>query len=351
MQKPERLLGCRPSPNGRERKKLAVLQQTWVSGRTSKSRGLLHGTASDAVEREAELMKRHRTTARPALFLILAAGLLAGSAAARSGGTTKPIVFPILGAAHYVDDFGDARPGGMHQGIDMMAAKKSLALAAEAGKVKFWTSSAAAGCMLYLYGASGTTYYYIHLNNDLTRGNDNRGKCIAGTAYAPGLKNGATVAAGQPVGFVGDSGDANGIHAHLHFEVHPGGARAVDGYPILQTAQHLLFAAPKGKPFTLELDGTVTKPGALTLQLKLSTVHAWPMGQRQTRLRRPLLLNVPSTALVQSTNGSSTRKTTILNASKGQTVKVWTMPATASLKTERGDDLSLTAALVLLRSA
>jgi hypothetical protein len=128
--------------------------------------------------------------------------------------------------------------------------------------------------MLYLYGASGTTYYYIHLNNDLTRGDDNRGKCIAGTAYATGLKDGAKVAAGRPVGFVGDSGDADGAHAHLHFEA----------------------------------------------------------------------------AVVHSTNGSLTRKTTILSARVGQTVKVWTMPATASLKTERGDDLSLDAALVLLKT-
>jgi hypothetical protein len=294
-------------------------------------------------------MRRHRTTARGALFLLLVTGLLAGTAAARSGGTTKPIVFPVLGAAHYVDDFGASRPGGPHQGIDIMAAKKSLALAAEAGKVKFWTTSASAGCMLYLYGASGTTYYYIHLNNDLTRGNDDRGKCVAGTAYATGLKNGAKVAAGQPVGFVGDSGDAEGGHAHLHFEVHPGGGKAVDGNPYLQIAQHLLFAAPKGKPFTLELDGTVMKPSALTLQVRVSAVHAWPMGQRQTRLHRPLLLNVPDTAVVQSTTGSTVRKTTILGARVGQTVKIWTMPATTSLKTERGDDLSLDAALVLLK--
>ena len=34
--------------------------------------------------------------------------------------------------------------------------------------------------MLYLYGKSGTTYQYIHLNNDLGKGNDNRGKCVAG---------------------------------------------------------------------------------------------------------------------------------------------------------------------------
>jgi hypothetical protein len=294
-------------------------------------------------------MRRHRTTARGALCFLLAAGLLAGTTAAH-GDTTKPIIFPVLGAAHYADDFGQPRAGGPHQGIDILAAKRSLALAAEAGKVKFWTTSASAGCMLYLYGASGTTYYYIHLNNDLTRANDNRGKCVPGTAYAPGLKNGATVAAGQAVGFVGDSGDANGMHAHLHFEVHPNGSKAVDGYPYLQAAQHLLFAAPKGKPFTLELDGSVMTPGAVTLQIRLNTVHAWPMGQHQARLKRPLLLNVPAAAVVQSTNGASTSKTTILTAYGGQTVKVWTMPATATLKAERGDDLALSAALVLLKT-
>ena len=39
----------------------------------------------------------------------------------------------------------------------MMAPKRALALAAEAGTVKFWTTSSRAGCMLYLYGESGTS--------------------------------------------------------------------------------------------------------------------------------------------------------------------------------------------------
>jgi len=63
-----------------------------------------------------------------------------------------------------------------------------------------------------------------------------------------------------------------------------------------------------------------------------------------------LLLNVPARAVVQSTNGGAIRKSTILNARPGQSVKVWTMPAPASLKTERGDDLALNAALVLLKT-
>jgi Membrane proteins related to metalloendopeptidases len=109
--------------------------------------------------------------------------------------------------------------------------------------------------MLYLYGASGTMYEYIHLNNDRTTRNDNRGKCVRGTAYT--VKNGARVAAGQQIGYVGDSGDADGAHPHLHFEVHPNGGRAVDPYPYLQSAQRLLFASKPGAPFALTLTGTI----------------------------------------------------------------------------------------------
>jgi len=252
----------------------------------------------------------------------------------------------------YSDDFGEPRAGGKHQGIDIVAPKRALALAAEAGKVKFWGRSATAGCMLYLYGASGTTYYYIHLNNDLTRRNDNRGKCVAGTAYAKGLKSGAKVTAGQVVGYVGDSGDANGIHPHLHFELHPGGGRAVDPYPWLQNGRHLLFAAPRGSPFTLELRGTVVTATASSLRLKAASVSAWPMRQRQTKLGRKLLVLVPSAALVQAVArlGDPGTPVELTEARPGQAVGVWTAVAPATLKAERGDDLALSASLISLVS-
>ena len=92
-----------------------------------------------------------------------------------------------------------------------MAAKRSPVVAVEPGRVVKYTSSRAAGCMLYLYGKSGTKYMYIHLNNDRTLGNDNRGGCVNGIAYAPGLQASQQVQAGQLIGYVGDSGDANGI--------------------------------------------------------------------------------------------------------------------------------------------
>jgi hypothetical protein len=276
--------------------------------------------------------------------------LLVGAAAAGSKQPPTTIVFPVLGPTSYTDDFGDPRAGGPHQGIDMVAPKRALALAAEAGKVKFWGRSGTAGCMLYLHGASGTTYYYIHLNNDLTRRNDNRGKCVAGTAYAKGLKSGAKVTAGQAVGYVGDSGDANGIHPHLHFELHPNGGRAVDPYPWLQRGQHLLFAAPRGSPFTLELRGTVVSANAASLRVKAMTVSAWPMRQRQTKLGRKLTVLVPPSAIVQAVPklGDPGTPVDITEARPGQAVDVWTAVAPTTLKAERGDDLALSVSLVSL---
>jgi hypothetical protein len=292
-----------------------------------------------------------RTTARGTLALAVALpALLVGAASAGSRQPPATIVFPVLGPTTYTDDFGDARAGGTHQGIDMVAPKRSLALAAEPGTVKFWAHSATAGCMLYLYGASGTTYYYIHLNNDLTKQDDNRGKCVAGTAYAKGLKNNAKVGAGQVIGYVGDSGDADGAHPHLHFELHPNGGRAVDPYPWLQSGQRLLFAAPRGSPFTLELRGTVAGVTDTSIRVKVATVSAWPMRQRQTKLKRRLLVDVPDSALVQTVAkiGGPGTAATLADANTGQAAGIWTTVAPATLKAERGDDLALSASLVSL---
>jgi len=293
-------------------------------------------------------MSSHRTTARGILLLALAFLTLASVAGAAA--PPAKIVFPVLGPTTYVDDFGDARAGGPHQGIDMLAAKRSVALAAEAGKVEFLTRSASAGCMLYLHGQSGTDYDYIHLNNDLTAKNDNRGKCVAGTAYAKGLKNGAKVFAGQVIGYVGDSGDANGLHPHLHFEVHPNRKAAVDPYPWLQRATHLLFAAPRGAPFTLELRGSVAAVADDSVQLKATVVSAWPMRQTQTKLKRTLLVTVPVDATVQhvASLGGPGTPADLTSARIGQQIEIWTAAAPTTLKAQRGDDGVLSASLVSL---
>jgi hypothetical protein len=262
-------------------------------------------------------------------------------------GAVPTLIFPVAGATTYTDDFGQPRAGGPHQGNDLLAVKKTPVVAVEAGKIKFWTTSASAGCMLYLYGDSGTNYDYIHLNNDLTMGNDNRGKCVPGVAYARGLKDGAKVTAGQLLGYVGDSGDANGIHPHLHFEVHPGGGAAVSPFPYLQTAQHLLFFAKAGTPFTLALTGTVVEATGTTLKLTLATLQAFPMNLKLKGLTQQLTLSVPDTAVVLQ-KPSTSPGAQLLAAQAGEPVVVWTQPGLATTKAMLGTDGALTAALVQL---
>ena len=294
-------------------------------------------------------MRRHRTTARGVLFLAATIGVTVGSAVAFAA-TTVPehIIFPVVGKAAYIDDFSTPRPGGAHQGNDIMAEKKSPAVAAEPGKVKYWATSSSAGCMLYLYGDSGTTYLYIHLNNDLTMRNDNRGKCVRGTAYA--VKNGAKVAAGQQIAYVGDSGDADGGNSHLHFEVHPSGGKAVSPYPYLQKAYRLLFTAKTGTPFVLTLTGTVVSAAIDRLFVNVSTSQAWPSGLTLTKLNRTIALNVPEATVVQSLSSTGTFRgiADLTFAQKGDKVVVWTQPAPATLKAQRADDGVLSSALIQL---
>lgn len=268
--------------------------------------------------------------------MALLLGLLAGVAAARSDKLPPRIIFPVVGPVEYSDDFGEPRGQGPHEGIDILAPKRALAVAAEAGTVKLWTTSRAAGCMLYLYGDSGATYLYVHLNNDLTKANDNLGKCVAGIAYAEDLADGDRVEAGQPVGYVGDSGDANGIASHLHFEVHPNGAAAADPYPYLKRARKLLFAAPPGSTVALVLNGTAISVGTDSLKLRVDTLRAWPA---HLFVRSP---GVATIAVAEDTESPA-------GLGPGSALTVWTVPALATLQAMLGAPNALVALKIAAR--
>jgi hypothetical protein len=286
-----------------------------------------------------------------ALLASLALLLTAGVAAASTAAKVPTLVFPVLGEASYIDDFGDARGQGSHEANDIMAPKRALALAAEAGTVKFWTTSARAGCMLYLEGESGTEYLYVHLNNDLTPANDNQGNCVPGVAYAKGLKSGAKVAAGEPIGFVGDSGDANGIHPHLHFELHPNGGAAVSPFPYLRKAKRLLFSAQPGTTFTLALTGKVANAAGEDLQLNVDQVRQWPGGRKVKQVGQKVPVAVPETASIEGiadVTGLSPFPTLDL-LTKGLPVTVWTEPATVTFAAQTGLKGTLAASRVVVK--
>jgi hypothetical protein len=301
-------------------------------------------------------MRRHRTTAR--VFLLAAIlGLTAGPAAARldpgngpkratapkgkkdEAALGKRIMFPVLGRSRYGDDYGDPRGQGRHDGIDIMAPRKALAVAAEAGRVKYHVGSARAGCMLYLHGESGTTYLYVHLNNDLGKTNDNRGRCEPGTAFAPGLKSGARVAAGEPVGFVGDSGDADGIEPHLHFEIHPNDGASVNPFKHLNRAWRLLFAAPRNGETSLWLRGSVLERQTEAFKVQVNSLGVRATGLKLNGISRAVSLFVSPFTVIENAVGS-------LAGDKRATV--WTEIAPVTLDALLGKPGSLTAERVLL---
>jgi hypothetical protein len=295
-------------------------------------------------------MIRHRTTAA-ILFVLLAGWALVPTAQA----AVPRIAFPVVAKTHYTDDFGAPRGQGTHQGNDIMARRKSRVVAAERGYVTVWTSSARAGCMLYLHGRSGTVYMYVHLNNDRTMRNDNQGGCRPGVAYAPYIRmSGRTrVQAGQLIGYVGDSGDANGISPHLHFELHPNGGGAVSPYRWLRRGWRLLYMRPPAATQTLRLKirGRILskrldlEPDRVQMRARaVNLSNGWGV-----RPSRNVTVSVPANAVVRRSAEGGPQASTLGGARVGERVVVWTTRFPQTLAYARAPAGLHTAANVLLR--
>jgi murein DD-endopeptidase MepM/ murein hydrolase activator NlpD len=124
-------------------------------------------------------------------------------------------VFPVYGNSSFIDTFGALRgdvSGGWHHGDDIFAELGAPILAAANGTVFAVGWNTVGGWRFWLRDDQGNEFYYAHLS-----------------AYSPFAVNGAIVQAGDVLGFVGNSGDAQGTPFHLHFEVHPVGLLAL-GY-------------------------------------------------------------------------------------------------------------------------
>jgi hypothetical protein len=207
--------------------------------------------------------------------------------------------------------------------------------------------------MLYLHGWNGTTYYYIHLNNDLTASNDNRGRCVPGVAYAPGLRSGERVRKGKLIGYVGDSGDANGVHPHLHFELHPNGGRAVDPYPYLRAMPHLLFTTRMGvASVTVTVRGTVRRVifdpvlgNAISVRVRrVSLSTGWSGAVTKT-----VVFTVPADATITESTATGVRPASLADAVAGRRVRVTTPVIAPTLANELARYRVLSAASILLR--
>ncbi len=179
------------------------------------------------------------------------------SAQLSSGG----YVFPIFGTDSFGDSFGGPRPdvqGGWHHGEDIFAAGGSPLLAVADGTLHTIGFNRLGGYRLWLRDTQGNEFYYAHLS-----------------AYSPLAVEGRSVKAGDVIGFVGNTGDADGGAPHLHFEIHPASMAGLgyDGvvapYSILlawRRAEDVSFSA--GRIYTPTGPGgtTLPPPGAVLLE-------------------------------------------------------------------------------------
>jgi murein DD-endopeptidase MepM/ murein hydrolase activator NlpD len=138
-------------------------------------------------------------------------------------------VLPVAGVRpdQLTDTFSDARGGGarVHDAIDIMAPRGTPVVAAVGGTVEKLFTSKAGGLTVYVRSPDRRTItYYAHLN-----------------AYVDGLREGQVLQAGEQIGTVGSSGNADPAAPHLHFAImqttpdadwwEP--ATAINPYPVL----------------------------------------------------------------------------------------------------------------------
>jgi murein DD-endopeptidase MepM/ murein hydrolase activator NlpD len=147
--------------------------------------------------------------------------------------TAAGYVFPVYGAASFSDDFAAARADtGWHHGNDIFAPAGAPVLAVADGELFLVGWNQIGGQRLWLRDDQGNEFYYAHLS-----------------AFSPVAFGGSRVRAGDVVGFVGTTGDAEGTPPHLHFEIHPtqllglGYDGVVSPYEYLNAWQRLLDAS------------------------------------------------------------------------------------------------------------
>jgi murein DD-endopeptidase MepM/ murein hydrolase activator NlpD len=198
--------------------------------------------------------------------------------------TAGGYVFPVYGPSSFTDTFGAARSdvsGGWHHGDDIFAPLGAPVLAIAYGTVFSVGWNEVGGNRLWLRDGQGNLFYYAHLS-----------------AFTPLAINGNKVNAGDVLGFVGNTGDAQGTPTHLHFEVHPVGLiglgydGAVDPTTYLLAWKHLQDVSFAGGNAWAPLHsiGNAPKPGAILLTASdISSADGLVPGSLE-RAVRPLIL-------------------------------------------------------------
>ena len=158
--------------------------------------------------------------------------------------TVIDIAFPVQGDVSFTDTFDDPRSGGRtHNATDIMADKMTPIVAVVDGVIDYAPMDEPSyGYMITLDGDDGYEYNYVHINNDTPGTDDGAGG--PENAYAPGIAKGVRVERGQLIAWVGDSGNAEEVDPHCHFEIIDADGTPIDPYESLLAAQSSVSFSP-----------------------------------------------------------------------------------------------------------
>lgn len=166
----------------------------------------------------------------------------------------RPIEFPVVANGVFLSSFGVPREGGArwHHGVDIAAPAMTPVVAAGDGVISAINTEPGDCCWVSIEHAGGWLTMYVHLTND-TPGTDDG----AWAGIRPGLAVGDEVRAGELIGWVGDSGNAEPGEPHLHFELRTPGGEPIDPYPSLRAASRRAPLALSAGPLPAQADGVI----------------------------------------------------------------------------------------------
>ena len=210
---------------------------------------------------------------------------------------TRDIVFPVVGVNYYYPGFGDCRDDceREHHGIDIMTFgwKGIPVVAAHAGTIRKVRDDRE-WCIVEVKSPDRWFTRYVHLNNDSPGYDDQEYECLL-----PGIEPGAWVEAGQIIGWIGDSGNAEWTPPHLHFEIRMPNGLPVDPYKSLKAAERIRFsrAGVDGDAVATaaQVAGYAYGNGSGVVNVMATTDHQAMLdgGFSTLKLSGPLLLSEP----------------------------------------------------------
>lgn len=184
-----------------------------------------------------------------------------------------PVLFGIA-LRNITPNFGDPRGDGTrtHEGLDIIAVKGTPIVSPTPAVVLSTGNGDSSGLYVYTANPGGETFVYMHLDK-------------IGENVTPG----AVLETGSLIGYVGNTGNASGGGAHLHFEIKNN--VATDPYPRITRE----FTPEEKMQFLNKIFGRTSNPTELSQFLAINFRSTFTSASAQGIVLPPLITGALST--------------------------------------------------------